>query len=200
MRKPRKSSKRSAPQSSRKNVKSVKSVKSLKRAKSVKGPAHAPVSRQIKAIERAQKKSALYRIIRLARKIDEEALRRASEGELIELKRAHLALLPHLDAEGTRITALAERLGVTKQAVSQTVAELEALGLLERAPDPSDGRARLVMLTEAGWERIALGLDSLLELERSLNRGLPRGAMAGLNELLDRLDEKLDALAPSINE
>jgi len=197
MRKPRKSSKRSAPQSSRKNV---KSVKSLKRAKSVKGPAHTPASRQIKAIERAQKKSALYRIIRLARKVDEEALRRASEGELIELKRTHLALLPHLDAEGTRITALAERLGVTKQAVSQTVAELEALGLLERAHDPSDGRARLVMLTEAGWERIALGLDSLLELERSLSRGLPRGAMAGLSELLDHLDEKLDALAPSIDE
>lgn len=149
-----------------------------------------PAPKALKAIERAQERSALYRIIRLARKIDEEALRRASDGELLGLSRRHLALLPHLGAEGARITALAEQLGVTKQAASQTVSELEALGLLERVPDPDDGRAKLVTLTDAGWARIEGGLEILLELERELGRGLPRGAMAALRGTLDQLDER----------
>ena len=162
-----------------------------------------PAPKPLKAIERAQEKSALYRIIRLAKRIDErieervderineEALRRASGGELLGLSRRHLALLSHLGAEGARITALAELLGVTKQAASQTVSELEALGLLERVPDPNDGRAKLVTLTDAGWARILGDLEILLELERELGRGLPRGAMAALRGTLDQLDERL---------
>lgn len=160
-----------------------------KKARGAKQPSRR--NEHLRAIERAKKKSALYRIIRIARSIDEEAIRRASEGELMELRRGHLALLPHLDAEGTRITTLAERLGVTKQAASQTVSELEGLGLLERIPDPNDGRAKLVTLTDAGWERILGGLEILLELERELSRHLPRGGLAALRGLLDPLDDAL---------
>jgi DNA-binding MarR family transcriptional regulator len=64
---------------------------------------------------------------------------------------AHAALLPHLDVDGTRITALAERTGMTKQGVGQLVADLERLGYVERATDPSDRRATLVTFTDEGW-------------------------------------------------
>src|SRR5512139_669525 len=63
---------------------------------------------------------------------------------------ALVRLLPHLSREGIRPTDLARRVDVTKQAVGQTLAGLTALRLVEHVPDPTDGRARLVRLTEAG--------------------------------------------------
>ena len=70
-----------------------------------------------------------------------------------------LALTPYIDPEGTRNTVLAERMGISKQAVGKKIVELEKLGLLLREPDPSDGRAFLVYLTQASVEHVkALGL------------------------------------------
>ena len=63
---------------------------------------------------------------------------------------ALVRLLPHLSREGLRPTELARRVEVTKQAVGQALDGLEAMRLVELVPDPSDGRARLVRLTEAG--------------------------------------------------
>jgi DNA-binding MarR family transcriptional regulator len=59
-------------------------------------------------------------------------------------------LIPLLDAAGARPTALALRLGITKQAISQLVRELERRGYVEQAPDPTDTRAKIVRLTERG--------------------------------------------------
>jgi DNA-binding MarR family transcriptional regulator len=65
---------------------------------------------------------------------------------------AHTALLAHLDLDGTRITTLAERAGVTKQAIGHLVQDLEHKGYIERSVDPSDRRATLVRFTDAGWQ------------------------------------------------
>ena len=60
-------------------------------------------------------------------------------------------MLPHLDLEGTRATALAGRAGMTKQAVGQVLGDLRRQGYVERRPDPADSRATLVSFTDAGW-------------------------------------------------
>jgi DNA-binding MarR family transcriptional regulator len=80
---------------------------------------------------------------------------------------AHIGLLPHIDIEGTRITTLAERAGMTKQGMGQLVRSLEALGYLERAPDPDDGRATLVRFTASGQRFLndALAVTGELEAE-----------------------------------
>ncbi|WP_309572291.1 MarR family transcriptional regulator [Deinococcus sp.] len=67
-----------------------------------------------------------------------------------QLTPAHLNLLPYLDVQGGRITTLAERAGMTKQAAGQLVAELEARGYLTRQADPTDGRAARIVFTELG--------------------------------------------------
>jgi DNA-binding MarR family transcriptional regulator len=65
---------------------------------------------------------------------------------------AHAIVFQHLPADGARVTDLARRTQLTKQYLGRLVAELEALGYLERAPDPTDGRAKLVRLSGRGRE------------------------------------------------
>jgi len=56
----------------------------------------------------------------------------------------------NLDPDGTRLTALAARAGMTHQSMGELVAKLEKLGYVTRTPDPADRRARLVRLTPQG--------------------------------------------------
>ncbi|HEX9056110.1 MAG TPA: MarR family transcriptional regulator [Ktedonobacterales bacterium] len=78
---------------------------------------------------------------------------------------AHAIVFQHLPAAGARVTELAEQTQLTKQYLGRLVAELEALGYLERAPDPADGRAKLVRLSQSGWEitRAAEGIIANIE-------------------------------------
>jgi len=68
-------------------------------------------------------------------------------------------------AEPCRVTDLAPVLGVTKQAASQVVDAMAELGLVRRDADPSDARARCVVLTERGRELLAAVEDVYRELE-----------------------------------
>lgn len=63
---------------------------------------------------------------------------------------AFASLMPLLDATGARPSALAQRAGITKQAISQLVQELEKRGYVEQIPDPTDTRAKIVRLTARG--------------------------------------------------
>lgn len=80
---------------------------------------------------------------------------------------SHAIVFQHLRGEGSRVTDLAERAQLTKQYMGRLVAELEGLAYLERTPDPSDGRAKLVRLSEQGWEvtRVAEGIIADIEAE-----------------------------------
>ena len=63
---------------------------------------------------------------------------------------AHTTLLPYLDPEGTSVTNLAERAGMTKQSMRQLVLDLEDKGYIKRISDPDDRRATLVIFTAEG--------------------------------------------------
>ena len=114
------------------------------------------------------------------------------------LQPSHQVVFASLGRTGTRLTDLAQRAGMTKQAMGQIVDDLERLGYVERTPDPADGRAKIVRFTAAGldfvcdaaevldgiWREYAalLGereLDQLQSTLRKLLRGArrdPRGA------------------------
>jgi len=57
--------------------------------------------------------------------------------------------------EGITLSALAESLTSDKGQISRTVRELEQLGLIQRTPDPDDGRSSLLSPTPFGLERLA---------------------------------------------
>ena len=67
--------------------------------------------------------------------------------------------------EGITLSALAESLVADKGQISRTVRELEQLGLVERTPDPDDGRSSLLSPTPFGLERLA---DARAPQERTL--------------------------------
>jgi DNA-binding MarR family transcriptional regulator len=68
------------------------------------------------------------------------------------LRMRHYRLLAMLPPDGERLSRLAAHSGLTKQALAQALAPLEAGGYVEVLPDPSDGRARLVRRTDRGRE------------------------------------------------
>ena len=63
---------------------------------------------------------------------------------------AHVHITRHLALEGSRLTDLAARAGMTKQAMGDLVTQCEAWGLVVREPDPADARARVVRFTATG--------------------------------------------------
>jgi DNA-binding MarR family transcriptional regulator len=63
---------------------------------------------------------------------------------------AFAALIPLLDARGARPSVLAQQAGVSKQAMSQLIREIEARGYIEQVPDPTDTRAKIVRLNKRG--------------------------------------------------
>jgi DNA-binding MarR family transcriptional regulator len=64
-------------------------------------------------------------------------------------------------AEGSRVTELAERAGVGKPSMSETIDVLVRLGYMERVPDPRDRRATLIRRTERGWEVNRIARDTV---------------------------------------
>ncbi len=105
------------------------------------------------------------------------------------LNLGHTNLLSSLDPEGTRITTLAERTGVTKQAIGQLVPELEQKGYITRTVDPSDRRATLVTFTRAGWQFLQDANQIKHEIEEEYTAILGPEGMEDLQTLLTTLLE-----------
>ena len=104
-------------------------------------------------------------------------------GQLIRRLRAehsfplsHGVVLGRVDREGPRsVSELAARDRVRPQSMAQTVGDLEGDGLVERTPDPNDGRRSLVSLTATGLKA--------LEADRRNREGWLVSAIEGLPEV-----------------
>jgi DNA-binding MarR family transcriptional regulator len=105
------------------------------------------------------------------------------------LSLAHTNLLANLDLDGTRITTLAERIGITKQAVGHLVADLEQRGYIERSADVSDRRATLVTYTDAGWRFLQDAHQIKREIESEYQAILGEQGLSDMRSLLERLLE-----------
>lgn len=102
-------------------------------------------------------------------------------------KPSHSAVFAQIGPEGSRLTDLARGANMSPQAMGELVDELEELGYVERKPDPTDRRAKLIMLTPRGHECIAAGIATIQGVESRLDEILgPRGH-ASLRRLLSRL-------------
>lgn len=89
-----------------------------------------------------------------------------------DLTLAQSRMLQRLDPNGIRVTELAERAAVTKQTAGALVDQLEAAGYVTRVPDPTDARARLVMLTEKGRAVCYAAASEISSVERQWRKDL----------------------------
>ncbi|WP_207632362.1 MarR family winged helix-turn-helix transcriptional regulator [Occultella kanbiaonis] len=102
-------------------------------------------------------------------------------------KPSHSAVFAQIRPEGSRLTALARGANISPQAMGELVDELEDLGYVQRRPDPSDRRAKLITLTARGQECIAAGISTIEGIEEHIAQVLgPRGH-AELRRLLSEL-------------
>ncbi|MGH2982990.1 MAG: MarR family winged helix-turn-helix transcriptional regulator [Solirubrobacterales bacterium] len=116
--------------------------------------------------------------------IDELHGRLGDEG-YPDIRPGHGCVFRFIEPGGSRLTQIATRAGMTKQAVGEVVADLERLGYVERVPDPNDRRAKIIRLSERGWdaERVALGI--LADIERRWAREVGEQRVAELRETIE---------------
>ena len=142
--------------------------------------------------EALKRQSFLQVLFKVARLANEEAIARARAAAKDDrIRVAHTRLFPFITFEGVRLTELADKLEISKQAVQQLVDELDDMGMTERVPDPTDGRAKLIRFSKKGKKALIQGLGVLGELEREL------AALVGSNDLTaahETLIELLSAL------
>ena len=98
-----------------------------------------------------------------ARRLMGEALALPHDGGPTRITDVSLSLFRNLAPDGSRLTDIATRARVTKQSMRELVDRAAALGLVERRPDPADGRAKIILLTAQGrdsvddvWQGVAI--------------------------------------------
>lgn len=106
-----------------------------------------------------------------------------------ELRVPHMAVLQFPGPDGVRPGMLAERAGMSKQAMNQLLRSLDALGYITRSDAPGEGRARIVHLTRRGRAAYAQIHEVLRDIEREWSAELGPKRFTELKELLLRVWE-----------
>jgi DNA-binding MarR family transcriptional regulator len=124
-------------------------------------------------------------------------MRQRGQGETLDS--GSFWLLKSLAASGPlRVTDLAVCANLDASTVSRHVAQLHGAGLIERTPDPLDGRAQRVKLSDAGIARIEAALRSRRALlEKALGSWDPRD-LEELGQLLTRFAADVEALTQTM--
>ena len=104
-----------------------------------------------------------------------------------DIPATHTIVFALLDTQGIRLSELAKRAQLTKQLVNYLVSAVEERGYVERVPDPRDGRAKIVRLTERGQQAAQVGSEIIASIERTWAASLGAEDMDELRSLLERL-------------
>jgi DNA-binding MarR family transcriptional regulator len=119
--------------------------------------------------------------LRAAHGMTDELVARLAAAGFTDVRAAHGRVFENLDAQGTRLSDLAARAQMTHQSMSELVVGLEAAGIVERVPDPADGRAKLICLTPLGRQVVRKAVEEIANIEAAWFQQMPR--VAGSDEL-----------------
>lgn len=131
--------------------------------------------------------------LRLARSFESRAVTRIHELGYTNYRSGDNTVLVHLEMSGNRASELAQRAGVSKQAMSKQIADLEKRGIVTRTKDPRDARAQIVVLTPDGEQMMRDAFEVVFELDEEF------GALIGPERMEDwreRMVALLDELDP----
>ena len=140
--------------------------------------------RMIGALLRIPREAAITRVV--------EGLAAAGFGDV---RPAHFTVFQHMPPEGVRLTALAEAALLTKQSMGYLVDDLEAHGYVERVPDATDRRAKVVRLTARGRAVDTTVRAVIQRVEADWAARLGEGEYRDLTRLLRKLIALLESEA-----
>lgn len=124
----------------------------------------------------------------------------AAERGFPEVRMSHNAVFATLRAEGSRVSEMAARAGITKQSLAAIVKDLERAGLVTISPDPADGRAKVVKYTNRGWQCARSGAAYLREVEDALATLIGRDRLDDLRGLLGQTALHFETRPPAVRD
>jgi DNA-binding MarR family transcriptional regulator len=131
--------------------------------------------------------------VRLSRATQADCIVRLNRAGYTDLRMRHLVLFEGMPPDGVRVTTLASRTGMSKQAMGELIDEIEASGYIERQNDPADRRARLIVFTVKGQRAYEQAITIIGEMERDyaamVGERRYAQARATLDELIAAIDE-----------
>ena len=124
-----------------------------------------------------------------AQAIQRRIINELNEAGFEELRVPHMAVLQFPGPDGARPGTLADRAGMSKQAINQLLRSLEGFGYIVRADAADEGRARIIHLTRRGRAAYSKIHEILRDIEREWSSELGPKPFAQLKELLCRVWE-----------
>jgi DNA-binding MarR family transcriptional regulator len=133
-------------------------------------------------------------LTQLTRLFQTELFERLVAAGLEQARVPHTHVTAYIKAEGSRLTELAAMARMTLPAMSELVDDLQRIGIVERRPDPSDGRAKLICLTDAGWDAMRTARQAIADIEAEYARLVGAEEFEAAARTLDELLRGLNTI------
>ncbi len=147
----------------------------------------------METIDNAIRRRTLGGLLRLAAENTRERVyARMAENGYADIRPAHASFFRHIAEGGSRVSELAERAQMTKQSMGYLVDSLAAGGYVMLEPDPTDGRAKRVLLTDKGRAAMEAMIRFSAKAEAEFAEQIGAAEMTQLRQLLERLADRLD--------
>lgn len=143
-------------------------------------------------LDAARRDNLGHRLVALADDFSGRVLAAYHRQGYTEVRPVHGAVLRNLELDGTRLTVLATRAGITHRAMAKLVAKVMAMGLIQQQTDPTDARARLISYTPQGIQLLQQSSTIIESIYRVYSRIIGADALQNLElklyEFLTALD------------
>ena len=123
-------------------------------------------------------------LLELARDFEKRALEKVHERGHTQIRRSHSSLFSNMGFSAVRLTELAERAGITQQAMGKLVKEMEEEGYVRRSIDESDKRAKIIELTDLGKRLVSDSIEIVDEILEEYKGVLGQEGIEDLNNVL----------------
>ena len=130
-------------------------------------------------------------LIELAKDFERRALQKCHHRGHTKIRRSHSSLFSNLGFGAVRLTELAERAGITQQAMGKLVKEMERVGYVKRHVDETDKRAKIIELTELGKLLVHDSMEIVDEITAEYIQSIGLEDFESLDGLLNQAVKKL---------
>jgi DNA-binding MarR family transcriptional regulator len=131
-------------------------------------------------------------LARLLREFRHDLAAPRAEAGFGDIRDPHMQIFGNVRMGGVRLTELADRAQLSLAATSELVNDLEEMGYLVRRPDPADGRAKLIDLTERGRDAMFAAGHRVADIEQRWSKLVGTKDFGHMCRTMQRLLDELD--------